>query len=66
MTFKIPFNRPYWVGKEHDYVFDVIRIGLAAGDGAYTEKCHTLLEQILNVPKVLLSTLYIHLRRHFT
>jgi dTDP-4-amino-4,6-dideoxygalactose transaminase len=56
MTYAIPFNRPFLVGNELEYIADVIRAGHASGDGAYTKKCHTLLESILGVPKVLLTT----------
>jgi dTDP-4-amino-4,6-dideoxygalactose transaminase len=43
-----------------NYIMDAIRSGHASGDGAYTKKCHALLEQALNVPKVLLTTSCTH------
>jgi len=58
--FRIPFNRPCFVGNELDYIACAIRAGHASGDGAYTQKCHTLLEQVLGVPKVLLTTSCTH------
>jgi dTDP-4-amino-4,6-dideoxygalactose transaminase len=56
----IPFNRPVIVGKEFDYIrlaIDGMRI---SGDGPFTKKCHTLLEEILGVPKALLTTSCTH------
>lgn len=53
---KIPFNKPWLNGKELYYIATVIQAGHASGDGIYTRKCHTLLEQVLGVPKVLLTT----------
>jgi dTDP-4-amino-4,6-dideoxygalactose transaminase len=52
----IPFNKPWLNGKELYYIATVIQGGHASGDGAYTRKCHALLEQLLGVPKVLLTT----------
>jgi dTDP-4-amino-4,6-dideoxygalactose transaminase len=54
-NWQVPFNRPCLVGNELEYISDVIRTGHASGDGAYTKKCHILLEQALNVPKALLT-----------
>jgi dTDP-4-amino-4,6-dideoxygalactose transaminase len=53
---RIPFNKPWLNGKELYYIATVIQGGHASGDGAYTRKCHALLEQLLGVPKVLLTT----------
>lgn len=55
-SLQIPFNRPSLVGKELGFIADVILRGQASGDGAYTKKCHALLERALGVPKVLLAT----------
>jgi dTDP-4-amino-4,6-dideoxygalactose transaminase len=55
-TYEIDFNRPTIVGKELYYISQAIHNGYSAGDGAFTKKCHTLLEEILGVPKVLLTT----------
>ena len=53
---RIPFNRPFAVGKEFDYIQQAIDNMHLSGDGLFTEKCHALLEQTLGVPKVLLTT----------
>ena len=52
----IPFNRPSLVGKELGNIADAILRGQASGDGAYSHKCHNLLQQALGAPKVLLTT----------
>jgi dTDP-4-amino-4,6-dideoxygalactose transaminase len=59
-NFKIPFNRPCFAGKELKYITQAIQAGHASGDGAYTKKCQSLLEEILGVPKVLLTTSCTH------
>jgi dTDP-4-amino-4,6-dideoxygalactose transaminase len=60
MTYTIPFNRPGLVGKEFEYIAAAIRAGHASGDGVYTKQCHALLERVLQVPKVLLTTSCTH------
>ncbi|NEO50315.1 MAG: dTDP-4-amino-4,6-dideoxygalactose transaminase [Moorea sp. SIO3I6] len=57
---KIPFNRPVTVGTEFEYIQQTIKNMDLSGDGAITKKCHALLEQILSVPKVLLTTSCTH------
>ena len=56
----IPFNKPFIAGKEFDYIRQAIENMHISGDGPFTEKCHALLEQILGVPKVLLTTSCTH------
>ncbi len=60
MTLRIPFNRPGIVGPELEYIQRAIADGHASGDGPFTRKCHTLLEDQLGVPKVLLTTSCTH------
>jgi dTDP-4-amino-4,6-dideoxygalactose transaminase len=57
---RIPFNRPYIIGKELSYILESIEQGQLSGDGPFTKRCHTLLEHILGVPKVLLTTSCTH------
>jgi len=59
-SYRIPFNRPCLAGRELAYMADAVRSGHASGDGPYTKKCHALLEQLLGVPKVLLTTSCTH------
>lgn len=56
----IPFNRPFAVGKEIDYIQQSIENKHTCGDGYFTKKCHTLLEQTVGVPKALLTTSCTH------
>jgi dTDP-4-amino-4,6-dideoxygalactose transaminase len=48
------------VGKEFDYIRQAIDGMHISGDGLFTKKCHALLEQILGVPKALLTTSCTH------
>ncbi|EGJ30912.1 MULTISPECIES: dTDP-4-amino-4,6-dideoxygalactose transaminase [Moorena] len=56
----IPFNRPVTVGTEFEYIQQTIKNMDLSGDGAITKQCHALLEQILSIPKVLLTTSCTH------
>jgi dTDP-4-amino-4,6-dideoxygalactose transaminase len=56
----IHFNRPYQVGTEIDYINQVLEKGHISGDGMFTQRCHSLLEKALGVPKVLLTTSCTH------
>ncbi len=58
--YKIPFNKPGMAGNELDYIAEAIGGGHISGDGNYTRKCSTLLEEALDVPKVLLTTSCTH------
>jgi dTDP-4-amino-4,6-dideoxygalactose transaminase len=51
----IPFNRPYLVGHELDYITQAHANGQLSGDGAFTRKCHTWLEQRTGTRKALLT-----------
>jgi dTDP-4-amino-4,6-dideoxygalactose transaminase len=57
---RIPFNRPCLTGRELLYIAEAILRGHAAGDGAFTRKCHTFLETQLGVPRALLTTSCTH------
>ena len=56
----IPFNRPCLAGDELRHVQEAMASGHLAGDGAYTAKCHALLESAIGVPKALLTTSCTH------
>jgi len=58
--YKIPFNKPCLCGKELRYISEAIEYGHISGDGLFTKKCQALLEQLLGVPKVLLTTSCTH------
>lgn len=51
----IPFNRPYLVGKELDYIAQAHANGQLSGDGAFTRLCHAWLEQRIGARKALLT-----------
>lgn len=53
---RIPFNRPALTGREFEYTAEAIRSGHASGDGPYTQRCQTLLENALGAARVLLTT----------
>lgn len=52
---KIPFNKPYLTGKELHYVAEAHSRGQLAGDGYFTKRCSTWLEQHTGCPKALLT-----------
>lgn len=56
----IPFNRPSIGRKELEYVTAAIEAGHASGNGAFTKKCEGLIEEVLTVPKTLLTTSCTH------
>ena len=56
----VDFNNPAPVGRELDYVTQAIQSGHISGDGAFTKKCHALLQEGLGVPRVLLTTSCTH------
>jgi dTDP-4-amino-4,6-dideoxygalactose transaminase len=57
---RIPFNRPFFSGKEFDFIQEAIANWQLSGDGAFTKKCHALLEKELGIPKALLTTSCTH------
>jgi dTDP-4-amino-4,6-dideoxygalactose transaminase len=52
---KITFNKPYMTGKELLYIAEAHSNMMLAGDGPYTKKCHTWLEQETGTKKALLT-----------
>lgn len=57
---RIPFNKPGLTGNELLYVADAIKRGHAAGDGAFTKRCQSILEDTLGAPRVLLTSSCTH------
>ena len=45
MDYKIPFNKPFIVGKELYYIAQSVLSGKIAGDGIFTKKCQALIEE---------------------
>lgn len=56
----IPFNQPYFSGRELEFIQQAIANWQLSGDGIFTRKCHALLESELGIPKVLLTTSCTH------
>jgi dTDP-4-amino-4,6-dideoxygalactose transaminase len=53
---KIPFNKPFLIGSELEYIEDAVRSGKISGNGKYTKKCHEFFEKQLGFKKVLLTS----------
>ncbi|MFZ2949363.1 MAG: dTDP-4-amino-4,6-dideoxygalactose transaminase [Desulfuromonadaceae bacterium] len=56
----IPFNKPHLTGREHSYMAEAVANGHISGDGGFTKRCHSILEQSLGVAKALLTTSCTH------
>lgn len=56
----IYFNRPTNVGRETEYMQRALQDSHISGDGKFTKKAHALLEEVVGVPKVLLTTSCTH------
>jgi dTDP-4-amino-4,6-dideoxygalactose transaminase len=56
----IPFNRPAVTGHEMAYMQQALANGHLSGDGAFTKRCHAMLETITGAPRVLLTTSCTH------
>src|SRR5688572_12249764 len=56
----IPFNRAALAGAELEYIQQAVDAMHLSGDGTFTARCHALLEQLLGVPRVLLTTSCTH------
>jgi dTDP-4-amino-4,6-dideoxygalactose transaminase len=59
-AYRIPFNKPGYVGTESGYIAEAIASGHLSGDGEFTRRCHQLLEKTLGVEKALLTTSCTH------
>lgn len=57
---KIPFYAPYYSGKELAFIKDAMDRGQIGGDGFYTEKVTTFIEEKFNAKKVLMTTSATH------
>jgi dTDP-4-amino-4,6-dideoxygalactose transaminase len=52
---KIPFNKPFTIGAELEYIAQAVREGHLSGDGPYTKRCHRWLEERLGARRALLT-----------
>ncbi|XOV86714.1 MAG: dTDP-4-amino-4,6-dideoxygalactose transaminase [Pseudomonadota bacterium] len=53
--YRIPFNRPFFIGNELKYIEAAVRGGVTAGDGPFTRQCQALMEQRFGARKILLT-----------
>lgn len=56
----IPFNKPFIIGKELNYIEQAIASGKISGNGMFSKKCHAYFEQQFNVGKALLTSSCTH------
>jgi dTDP-4-amino-4,6-dideoxygalactose transaminase len=52
----IPFNKPYLIGKETQYIEQAVYSGKISGNGIFTNKCQIFFEQEYGFKKCLLTT----------
>lgn len=52
----IGFNKPYFTGKELEYIKHAFDLEKLSGNGKYTKLCQNFLEKRYNISKVLLTT----------
>ena len=52
----IPFNKPVFLGNELEYMKQSIDSGKLCGDGEFTKRCQTWMEDNLGANKALLTT----------
>ena len=57
---RIPFNQSSLQGRELEHIFRTMTIGQIAGDQTYSKKCHAFLEQVLGVPKAMVTSSCTH------
>ncbi len=55
VKYKIPFNKPFIVGKELYYIARAVQSGHLAGDGEFTKLCQKWLEEKFSIKKALLT-----------
>lgn len=55
MKYHIPFNKPFIAGKELYYIAQAVFSGHIAGDGLFTKKCQSLMEEKFDARKILLT-----------
>ncbi|MBC7694112.1 MAG: dTDP-4-amino-4,6-dideoxygalactose transaminase [Burkholderiales bacterium] len=53
---KVPFNKPFFIGNELEYISQAVKLGKISGDGLFTNKCHDFFEKKYGFKKVLLTT----------
>ncbi len=54
-SYRIPFGKPFIVGKELEYIAQAVTLGHLSGDHEFTRRCHQWLEQTLGAKRALLT-----------
>ena len=52
----IPFNKPYFTGKETEYIEEAVKNGHISGNGKFTKLCQDYLEKRYGFKKCLLTS----------
>ena len=52
----IDFNVPPFVGKEMEYMMEAVKNKKICGDGPFTKKCNSWIEETFGVKKAMLTT----------
>jgi dTDP-4-amino-4,6-dideoxygalactose transaminase len=52
----IGFNKPYFTGREMDYILEAVQREKISGNGFFTHRCQDFIEKRYGIPKVLLTT----------
>lgn len=60
MNYRIPFNKPQFVGNELEYISGAMNFGKVSGDGEYTRRCSVYLQTLIGSVKALLTTSCTH------
>jgi dTDP-4-amino-4,6-dideoxygalactose transaminase len=60
VTLPIWFNRPAVTGREFDYMREALQSGHISGDGRFTKRCHTVLEEVTHAKRAFLTTSCTH------
>lgn len=56
MSYRIPFNKPFIVGRELHYMAEAVVAGQTAGEGRFVRACESLMEERFGAARVLLTT----------
>lgn len=57
---RVPFNWPCVAGPEYQYMADALAAAHLSGDGAFTRRCHAILERETGAAKAMLTTSCTH------
>ena len=56
MSDRIPFNKPFIIGKELYYISQCVLHGRTSGDGPYSRRCERTIGELIGAQHVLLTT----------